>query len=209
MFVTILLFCDVNRPLKLWEENWEALSEDILHKKRILFKYPELQLMVEQIQNYWLVEIQELLKRNGRNLLDFQDLSQPNPKLLTNMDNRLIREALAFDMHKRKLKHQQLHSQRYWENLPIQNYHFKTKIRTKDCTCPCSSWIASLLLPARKSTHSREIDTRKKDFNQWVLAVGDGKLHAKMKDGEDEPTLIEILEKFLINLAIHRLSRLL
>ncbi|GJU15982.1 ATP-dependent DNA helicase PIF1-like protein [Tanacetum coccineum] len=44
-----------------------------------------------------------------------------------------------------------------------------------------------------------EIDTRKQDFNQWVLAVGNGNLLVKMKDGEDEPTWIEILEKFLIN----------
>ncbi|GJR51293.1 ATP-dependent DNA helicase PIF1-like protein, partial [Tanacetum coccineum] len=71
MFITILLFCDVSHPLKLWEENWEALSEDILHKKRSLFKYLELQLMAEQIQNYCLVEIQELLKRNGRTLIEF------------------------------------------------------------------------------------------------------------------------------------------
>ena len=33
-FFTILLFCDVNGPLKLWEENWETLSEDILHTKK-------------------------------------------------------------------------------------------------------------------------------------------------------------------------------
>ncbi|GKD44777.1 helicase [Tanacetum coccineum] len=37
LFVTILLFCAVSRPLKLWEENWEVLSDDILHKKRLLF----------------------------------------------------------------------------------------------------------------------------------------------------------------------------
>nr|GEV31519.1 ATP-dependent DNA helicase PIF1-like [Tanacetum cinerariifolium] len=35
---------------------------------------------------------------------------------------------------------------------------------------------------------NEEIDTRKQDFNQWVLAVGDSKLPAKIKDGEDEPT---------------------
>ncbi|GJY58827.1 uncharacterized protein Tco_0458719, partial [Tanacetum coccineum] len=274
-------------------------------------------LTMEQIQNYCLVEIQELLKRNGRTLTEFQDLPQPNPKLLTNMENHLIREALAFDMHKSKLEHQQLHSQRHWEDIPIQDYHFKTKIRTED-------WISSLLLPAKRTAHSRfviplellenstrgikqnthlaelmqeveliiwdealmtqkyafealdktlrdilgyptsenrnkifggmtvllagdfrqilpvipkgkrtdivqacinrsvlwkhckvftltrsmrvneyyangEIDTQKRDFNQWVLAVSDGNLLVKMKDGEDEPTWIEIPEKFLIN----------
>ncbi|GJY25734.1 ATP-dependent DNA helicase PIF1-like protein [Tanacetum coccineum] len=44
-----------------------------------------------------------------------------------------------------------------------------------------------------------EIDTRKQDFNQWVLAVGDGNLPTKIKDGEDEPTWIQIPKKFLIN----------
>ncbi|PWA54582.1 hypothetical protein CTI12_AA434460 [Artemisia annua] len=87
-----------SKPLQFWEENWETLSEDILHKKRKLFKYPELELMEEQIKNYCLVEIQELLNRNGRSLSDFQDLQRPDPKLLTNLDNRLIREALDFDV---------------------------------------------------------------------------------------------------------------
>ncbi|GJV28585.1 DNA helicase PIF1, ATP-dependent [Tanacetum coccineum] len=65
LFITILLFYDVSRPLQLWEENWAALSEDILHKK------------------------------------EFQDIPRLNPGLLTNLDNRLIRETLEFDVNKR------------------------------------------------------------------------------------------------------------
>ncbi|PWA42922.1 hypothetical protein CTI12_AA538510 [Artemisia annua] len=143
LFVTILLFCDVSKPLQLWEENWTflsedilhhkrkvfrypeleltkplqlweenwmILSEDILHHKRKVFKYPELELTEEQIKNYCLVEIQQLLNRNGRSLKDFPDLSQPNPTLLTNLDNRLIREALNFDSKQSKIEHDQLHS---------------------------------------------------------------------------------------------------
>ena len=110
IFVTILIFCDVSRPLKLWEENWKFLSEDILHKKRKIFNYPDLELAEEQLKNYCLIEIQELLNRNGRSLSDFQDLPVPDPKLLTNMDNRLIREALNYDMKQSKIEHQQLHS---------------------------------------------------------------------------------------------------
>ncbi|GJY03031.1 ATP-dependent DNA helicase PIF1-like protein [Tanacetum coccineum] len=45
-----------------------------------------------------------------------------------------------------------------------------------------------------------EIDTRKQDFNQWVLAVGDGKLPAKIKDREDEPTWIEIPKKYQLRI---------
>ncbi|GJU23408.1 ATP-dependent DNA helicase PIF1-like protein [Tanacetum coccineum] len=43
-----------------------------------------------------------------------------------------------------------------------------------------------------------EIDTSKQEFNWWVLAVGDGTLPVKMKEREDEPTWIDIPEKFLI-----------
>ena len=110
LFVTILLFCEVSRPRQLWQENWESLSEDILHKKRKQFRYPGLELTEEQVQNYCLVEIEELLHKFGRSLAEFEDLPRPNPKLLTNMDNRLIREALDFDMNSSKIEHDQLHS---------------------------------------------------------------------------------------------------
>ncbi|GKE35718.1 ATP-dependent DNA helicase PIF1-like protein [Tanacetum coccineum] len=44
-----------------------------------------------------------------------------------------------------------------------------------------------------------EIDTRKQDFNKWVLTVGDGTVLEKKKEGEDEAAWIEIPERFLIN----------
>ncbi|GJR31489.1 ATP-dependent DNA helicase PIF1-like protein [Tanacetum coccineum] len=49
-----------------------------------------------------------------------------------------------------------------------------------------------------KAKRPEVIDTSKQEFNQWVLAVGDGTLPAKMKEGEDDPTWIVIPEKFLI-----------
>ncbi|GKC58954.1 hypothetical protein Tco_1086552 [Tanacetum coccineum] len=97
-------------PLQLWEQSWQILSEDILHKKRKLFKYPDLQLTDEQLKNYCLLEIEALLNRNSRYLTDFPDLPRPDPTLLTHIDNRLIREALDYDIKKSKLEHAQLHS---------------------------------------------------------------------------------------------------
>ncbi|GJU10276.1 ATP-dependent DNA helicase PIF1-like protein [Tanacetum coccineum] len=47
-----------------------------------------------------------------------------------------------------------------------------------------------------------EADTAKQEFNRWVLAVGDCTLPAKMKEGKDEPTWIEIPEKFLIKMWV-------
>ncbi|GKE19140.1 DNA-directed DNA polymerase [Tanacetum coccineum] len=47
-------------------------------------------------------------------------------------------------------------------------------------------------------TDNEDINTRKQDFNKWVLAVGDGRLPAKKKVTEDEPTWIKIPKEFLI-----------
>ncbi|GJV41874.1 ATP-dependent DNA helicase PIF1-like protein [Tanacetum coccineum] len=98
-------------------------------------------LTTEQIQNYCLLEIQELLNRNGRSLTEFQDLPRPNHALLTNMDNHLIREALAFDMNKSKIQHQQLYPQ--------------LRSELKIILAVASSGISSLLLPGGRTAHSR------------------------------------------------------
>ncbi|GJU18149.1 DNA helicase PIF1, ATP-dependent [Tanacetum coccineum] len=100
------LLNDDSRPLKLWEENWQTLAEDILHKRRKLFNYPELQLTDEQIRNYCLMEIKELLHKYGRG---------------------------------------------YREDFLIQDNNIKIEIRAKDC----ARGIASLLLPAGRTAHSR------------------------------------------------------
>ncbi|GJZ66996.1 ATP-dependent DNA helicase PIF1-like protein [Tanacetum coccineum] len=45
---------------------------------------------------------------------------------------------------------------------------------------------------------NKALDTSKQEFNRWVLAVGDENLPVKIKEGEDEPTWIEIPERFMI-----------
>ncbi|GJZ33286.1 ATP-dependent DNA helicase PIF1-like protein [Tanacetum coccineum] len=329
IFITMLIFCDVSRPLKLWEESWQTLSKDILAKKRKLFKYPNLQLTDEQIKNYCLIEIKELLHKYGRSLADFKDLPQPDLKLLTNIDNHLIREALDFDIKKSRAEHQHLHSllnpeQRIIYEDVVQSVHNK---KGNFYFVYGPRGIVSLLLPTGKTAHSRFViplelienntcgikqntqlaelmqevqliiwdeapmtqryafealdtmlrdilgftdsekrrqifggmtvllggdfrqilpvipqakrpeivqacinmselwryckvftltcsmrvneysadgaaDIAKQEFNRWVLAVGDGTLPAKMKEGEDEPTWIDIPENFLIKTAI-------
>ncbi|XP_071709076.1 uncharacterized protein [Rutidosis leptorrhynchoides] len=110
LFVTMLLFCNVSQPLKLWEISWEALSDDILHKKRIQLGYPDMILKEAQIQNYFLAEIQMLLNKNGKALSDFPDLPQPDPSLISHLDNRLIREELNYNIQELKTVHDNLYS---------------------------------------------------------------------------------------------------
>ncbi|GJW04382.1 ATP-dependent DNA helicase PIF1-like protein [Tanacetum coccineum] len=253
---------DVSRPLQLWEQSWQILSEDILHKKRKLFKYPDLQLTDEQLKNYCLLEIEALLNRNGRSLTDFLDLPRPDPTLLTHIDNQLIREALDYDIKKRIASlllpgGRTAHSRfviplELMENstcAPMtQKYAFealdKTLMDILGFKCPekrnkifggvtvllggdfrqillvipkgkrneivqacinkselwksCKVYTLSRSMRVNEYSSTGEIDTRKQQFNKWVLDVGDGNLPAKKKD-EDEETWIEIPEEFIIS----------
>jgi hypothetical protein len=42
LFVTIILFCDVANPQKLFDTNWLSMCDDILHKTRIELRNPDL-----------------------------------------------------------------------------------------------------------------------------------------------------------------------
>lgn len=41
LFVVILMFCEISEPLKLWENNWHALSEEILARQRKLLRFQD------------------------------------------------------------------------------------------------------------------------------------------------------------------------
>nr|XP_043618055.1 uncharacterized protein LOC122589793 [Erigeron canadensis] len=185
LFVTILMFCDVRSPLEIWNENWETLSEDILYRLRRQFKFPNLHLSDEQIKNYCLVEIQEILQRNGKSLDDFSDIPKPDETLLTAMDNRLIREELSYNQSQEALEHEQLfhklnpdqmtiyenviasvHKERggfyfvYGPGGTGKTFLYKTILswlRSEGtiALAVASSGIASLLLPGGRITHSR------------------------------------------------------
>ncbi|XP_071718873.1 uncharacterized protein [Rutidosis leptorrhynchoides] len=185
LFVTILLFCNVTKPLTLWELNWEALAEDILYKKCKLYNFPDLILSESQLKNYCLLEIQDILNKHGKSLSDFPDLPQPDPALLTQLDNRLIREELNYNLTELRTEHQNLYVCLNPEQLALYNqvlsavtqqtgglfflygpegtgktFVYKTiltKLRSGKliALAVASSGIASLLLPGGRTAHSR------------------------------------------------------
>nr|GEU77957.1 hypothetical protein CTI12_AA123990 [Tanacetum cinerariifolium] len=178
LFVTILLFYDVNRLLKLWKETWEYLSEDILHIKRKLYAYVEFQLSIDQIQNYCLVEIQELLNRNGRSLTDFQDLLQAPKKekifggitVLLGGDFRQI--LLVMPKGKRPDVVQAcINRSELWKH--------------------CNVFTLTRSMRVNEYYPNGEIDNQKQDFNQWVLCVGNDASPIEAILAETYPNFIE------------------
>lgn len=77
LFVIILLFCHPSEPTKLWELFKEDLSEDILHRERLLNLNPDLPFS-EEIYNEGLILIEDkILELNDKTLNDF-GLPSPN-----------------------------------------------------------------------------------------------------------------------------------
>nr|GEW00902.1 helicase [Tanacetum cinerariifolium] len=59
----------------------------------------------ENVQNGPLGELQKAIEAMRRNLGTIIELPRPNPTLLTKLDNRLIREAMDFDIKESNLEH--------------------------------------------------------------------------------------------------------
>ncbi|XP_071708683.1 uncharacterized protein [Rutidosis leptorrhynchoides] len=60
------------------------------------------------LRNYCVLEIQDILNKHGKSLSDFPNLPQPDPGLLTQLDNRLIREELNYSLAELRNEHQNL-----------------------------------------------------------------------------------------------------
>ncbi|GKV14803.1 hypothetical protein SLEP1_g25620 [Rubroshorea leprosula] len=105
LFITILLFCEVNDPIQFWEVNCKTLSEDIPFKLVHQFNFPNLKFTEDQIKNYCLLELERMQNRSGKSLSDYNGMPLPNMNLLFGADNRLIKEELNYDIRKMKADH--------------------------------------------------------------------------------------------------------
>ncbi|VFQ73299.1 unnamed protein product [Cuscuta campestris] len=107
LFVTILLFCEVSDPNQFWENTKNILQDDILHRRRKMYRHPDLHLTPTQIQTYCLLELDKILQRFGKTLSDFQSLPQPSFSEISSLDNRMIREELSYNITELQALHTQ------------------------------------------------------------------------------------------------------
>ncbi|KAF7807163.1 uncharacterized protein G2W53_039324 [Senna tora] len=247
LFATLLFSNQLGRPEVVWDNTWRFLSDDILHRQRLLLRCEDMQLSEEEFKNHTLAEIENLLRSNNRSLSEFSSMPYPDMSLLT-------------------------HSQVYVKIMSsIENLHGKifflcgyggtgktflwrtlsTALRSKGeiALIVASSGIASLLLPGGRTAHSRfaipininedstcnikrgtrqdivyatinssylwqycevltlrtnmriesensECEVEKaREFSEWILRVGDGRIG----EPNDEEVCIDISDEFLIN----------
>jgi hypothetical protein len=87
LFTTILCHSEVSNPKILWESTCEVLSEDILYSRRKLLNFQTLQLTYGRIKAYALMEIEKLMRQDGKSMKDFLDIEMPSLDILTPPNN--------------------------------------------------------------------------------------------------------------------------
>nr|GEU42613.1 ATP-dependent DNA helicase PIF1-like [Tanacetum cinerariifolium] len=148
-------------------------------------------------------------------------MSRSNPRLLTNLDNRLIKEALDFDVNKSRVEHEQLHSllnlkQCLVYDKVIKSVHSesgqfyfihgpggtrKTFVyRIILAKLRSSQKIVLVVASLEKRNHifGGMIVLLGGDFRQILSVIPKAERLEPRKETKDEPTWIEIPKEFLI-----------
>ncbi|RID48364.1 hypothetical protein BRARA_I04879 [Brassica rapa] len=185
LFVIILLFCQVIDPLKLWDHTWKFLAEDILYIKRKEFRFPGLELSDDQLKQYTLIELEQLLKENGQSLADYPAIPVPDDAILTEISNTVLMQELSYNIQQETETHNELFETMNLDQKVVydsvlesvhkqsgqlffvngaggtgKTYLYRTiiaKLRSanKVVIPVASSGVAALLLPGGRTAHSR------------------------------------------------------
>ncbi|XP_076941612.1 uncharacterized protein LOC143611243 [Bidens hawaiensis] len=185
LFSHILLHCEVANPIKLFENQWRPMSEDITRNDDVYAGGFEDHVADDTLHQYVLYELEFLLNSHSTfSSLAKYGLPMPNKKLIRTLKNKLLMEERYYDREKLLQQHneylQSLHPQQravyeYVTSCVEANTHvlafvyghgelenismdYNSQLCTrsgKNCISCAGSGIASLLLPSGRIAHSR------------------------------------------------------
>ncbi|GKC26763.1 DNA helicase, partial [Tanacetum coccineum] len=180
----IFVYCEVSDPKKLWERTWKMMSEDIPYVSSISLNLPGLHIDDPDLEDYTLYEFEGCLNHCSKSLTDF-GLRLPPKHLMSVLRNRLLMEEKSYDQQLLTIERNSLlprlnENQRQIFDLIInacvnnqqqlvfvyghggtgKTFLWKAILYTLRCErkivlAVASSGIASLLLPAGRTAHSR------------------------------------------------------
>ncbi|XP_020987992.1 uncharacterized protein LOC107493251 [Arachis duranensis] len=145
LFVMLLLYGSMGRPLSVWEQTWAYLSDDILYRRRHELQYPDLTISQDELQAFCLLEIEKLLQSNGKSLRNYAGMPVPNNSLVSQFSNLMLLRELQYDTVSLTREHDANVSKVLSARL---------RSEKKIVINVASSGIASLLLPGGKTAHS-------------------------------------------------------
>ncbi|GJW73349.1 DNA helicase, partial [Tanacetum coccineum] len=184
LFAHILSFCQFTDPSTLWKHVWRSMSEDIPYTSSISLNIPNLHIDDSQLEDYVLYELEGCLNHCSRSLIDF-GMRLPPEDLMSVLRNRLLMEEKSYNREllareKERLMGKLNEKQRrifdlimnactnnqqelifiYGHGGTGKTFLWKAVTYTlraegKIVLAVASSGVASLLLPAGRTTHSR------------------------------------------------------
>ncbi|XP_045829948.1 uncharacterized protein LOC123921446 isoform X3 [Trifolium pratense] len=185
VFSVLLLTSCMSDPGKVFEHQWENLSDGILFDRRRALNQPDLIIPSEELKQMCLIEIDKLLRRNGLTLTDFECMPKILSPEIDPYDNLLIYNELSYGSSEMLSKHDE-----YFKSLNEDQMHaydiivsavnnktggmffvdgfggtgktflwntlsFRFRSENKIVLNVASSGIASLLLPGGRTAHSQ------------------------------------------------------
>lgn len=97
LFVTMLLFCEVNDERAFFEKVWRLLADDIQYRFQEIIGNPHYQLPDVDLRNYLLDDLSTLFAKHGSRIRDHDLPARTTASDLVGV-NRLIEEELAYSL---------------------------------------------------------------------------------------------------------------
>ncbi|XP_021971488.1 uncharacterized protein LOC110866654 [Helianthus annuus] len=122
LFVHMLLFCEVNKHLLLWEIEWKKMSDDIRLSINGSSRNTNLFVNDFDLQQQVLLEIEKLLRSAtpSKSLKNF-GLPMPYEVVLATLRNRLLMEETTYDRPALAAQHSQMHATLNADQLRVYN----------------------------------------------------------------------------------------
>ena len=96
LFVTMILFCNIENERLFYNKFVAHLSDDIQHKFRLVLNNPSFNPPPDQLQDMLIDELNEVFLRNGSSIANF-NLPQTRSNSDGNQINRLIQDERSYD----------------------------------------------------------------------------------------------------------------
>ncbi|GJZ10463.1 DNA helicase [Tanacetum coccineum] len=233
LFAQILIYCDMSDPTKLWTKHCQAMRDDIPAKISKATGIPNYHVNTAKLQEYILYELEAILNSFGKSVKDF-GLPDPLQHMRKDLENKLLMEEKNYKCDLIREDTAQLvpnlnHDQKKIYDLIIgasatkqqellfvynhggtwKTFLWKTIISSLWSTCKivlavALSGIASLLLPAGRTAHSRTLRDLMNSPNllfggRIVVLGGDFRQTLPVKKGAGKEELIaaSIAESYL------------
>ncbi|XP_021975391.1 uncharacterized protein LOC110870521 [Helianthus annuus] len=176
LFIHMLLYCEVSNPKQLWDMHWHKMADDVVHRHHLNDD--------DQMQHV-LYELELLLRTESSSSLCELGLPTPSPTIVASVTNRLLMEERNYDRQQLAIEHMSSRSVLNPQQKNIYDYVLSTLKRKeqvkafvygyggtgktflwttiisalrsegKIVLAVAASGIASLLLPAGRTAHSR------------------------------------------------------